>query len=178
MSARAEYQAAYYRRNREAIRARQRETRDAQSARERSAAWRAANPERAAAGTAAWHAAHPESRARSTRRWREANRQAVALAAHARRARIRGTRVADFTFDRVSSRRAFLGEKCWMCGGASQLQWDHVKPLAKGGAHMLANLRLACSRCNNVKSDRWLGVGRLRELKSIVLARSQGGVGR
>jgi len=65
-----------------------------------------------------------------------------------------------------------------MCGGASQLQWDHVKPLAKGGAHMLANLRLACSRCNNVKSDRWLGVGRLRELKSIVLARSQGGVGR
>ena len=50
--------------------------------------------------------------------------------------------------------------------------------LCKGGAHMLANLRLACSRCNNVKSDRWLGVGRLRELKSIVLARSQGGVGR
>jgi 5-methylcytosine-specific restriction endonuclease McrA len=41
-----------------------------------------------------------------------------------------------------------------MCG-AEAVEWDHVKPLAKGGAHILANLRPACLSCNRSKRDRW-----------------------
>ncbi len=41
-----------------------------------------------------------------------------------------------------------------MCGGPFE-EVDHVKPIAKGGWHALANLRPACFRCNNQKSDKW-----------------------
>lgn len=34
---------------------------------------------------------------------------------------------------------------------------DHVRPLAKGGAHTYANIRTACFMCNALKSDRWEG---------------------
>ncbi|MGX7727586.1 HNH endonuclease [Rhodococcus sp. 5G237] len=32
---------------------------------------------------------------------------------------------------------------------------DHVKPINKGGPHMLANLRPACGPCNSRKRDQW-----------------------
>lgn len=46
----------------------------------------------------------------------------------------------------------FVG--CWLCGGHAD-QVDHVKPISKGGAHMLANLRPICGRCNNAKGQKW-----------------------
>lgn len=46
------------------------------------------------------------------------------------------------------------GNLCWICGGPGE-QIDHVKPLSKGGAHCLANLRPACFRCNNKKRAMW-----------------------
>jgi 5-methylcytosine-specific restriction endonuclease McrA len=43
---------------------------------------------------------------------------------------------------------------CWMCGGDADTV-DHVKPLSKGGAHILANLRSACQSCNSSKGATW-----------------------
>lgn len=43
---------------------------------------------------------------------------------------------------------------CWVCGGPKD-QVDHVKPLAAGGAHLLANLRPICAPCNRRKSAQW-----------------------
>lgn len=34
---------------------------------------------------------------------------------------------------------------------------DHVKPLAKGGPHILANIRPACVSCNSRKHATWAG---------------------
>lgn len=43
---------------------------------------------------------------------------------------------------------------CWVCGGEAT-QVDHVKPIAAGGAHILANLRPICGQCNQRKKDKW-----------------------
>ena len=36
-----------------------------------------------------------------------------------------------------------------------QLRLEHVKPLNKGGAHLLCNLRPACGDCNRFKLQKW-----------------------
>jgi 5-methylcytosine-specific restriction endonuclease McrA len=54
----------------------------------------------------------------------------------------------------LAARWDFYGGRCWMCGGEA-VEWDHVKPLSKGGAHCLANLRPACVPCNRRKSASW-----------------------
>ncbi len=46
------------------------------------------------------------------------------------------------------------GDRCLKCGATADLQWDHIEPLAKGGAHSLANLQRLCGRCNNQKHTR------------------------
>lgn len=71
-----------------------------------------------------------------------------------RRARILESNIAPFTTAQLTERMAYFGFKCWMCGGPYESA-DHVKPLSKGGSHMLANLRPACRSCNSSKSAKW-----------------------
>jgi len=63
------------------VRARESKKREYQRKREiilaRGRAWRAANPEKAAAATAAWNAANPERHRDNTARWYEANREQI-----------------------------------------------------------------------------------------------------
>jgi 5-methylcytosine-specific restriction endonuclease McrA len=33
------------------------------------------------------------------------------------------------------------------------VQWDHVHPLSKGGAHAISNLRPSCVHCNSRKGS-------------------------
>lgn len=58
------------------------------------------------------------------------------------------------TAESIRQRMAYFGNRCWICGGPFE-QVDHVKPLSKGGAHCLANLRPSCASCNNRKRARW-----------------------
>lgn len=71
----------------------------------------------------------------------------------ARKARQRGSTMVRFTPQQLVQRLSMFAG-CWMCGGQPETI-DHVKPLAKGGPHLLANLRPACLACNSRKSDRW-----------------------
>ncbi len=68
----------------------------------------------------------------------------------------------------VSSRLRFLvmqrdNFKCRMCGSSPahnpevKLEIDHIKPWAKGGETIPANLQTLCSICNNGKADIELG---------------------
>jgi hypothetical protein len=42
---------------------------------------------------------------------------------------------------------------CCECGGTFDLQYDHILPVALGGATTLENLQLLCGDCNRAKSD-------------------------
>lgn len=125
-------------------RARAQYERDREAGKRRAREWAKANPARRleirqASFRKAW-AANPE-------RFREAWRK--------RQAAIRrGCAVYPFTTEQLAAKVGYWGSRCWVCSGP----WDsidHVKPLAKLGPHMLANLRPICTPCNTRKRDRW-----------------------
>jgi 5-methylcytosine-specific restriction endonuclease McrA len=70
------------------------------------------------------------------------------------KARKRAAFTLPFSRDQLGARIAYYGWRCWLCGSTWQ-QVDHVKPLARGGSHILANLRPICSRCNQSKKAAW-----------------------
>jgi hypothetical protein len=45
------------------------------------------------------------------------------------------------------------GGRCVECGATFDLQYDHVLPVALGGATTVENLQLLCADCNRRKSD-------------------------
>jgi 5-methylcytosine-specific restriction endonuclease McrA len=66
-----------------------------------------------------------------------------------RRARLRGARVAGAPV--TAAALALLWEEqggCAYCGATAGRHLDHMTPLARGGAHSLANLQWLCGPCN------------------------------
>jgi 5-methylcytosine-specific restriction endonuclease McrA len=102
------------------------------------------------------HLQNPEKKRRAALDWQRANPELAAERNHRYRARKLLAALGDITLELLTGKLAYWGGRCWMCGG-EPTGWDHVKPLAKGGAHVLANLRPACRRCNSSKKDRWDG---------------------
>lgn len=101
---------------------------------------------------------HPDTTSRLWRkRWKERYPEKVKelarIRANRRSARLRGAG-GNTTPEQLRARVEFYGGLCWMCGKVAT-EIDHVKPVAKGGAHMPCNLRPACSKCNRGKSDTW-----------------------
>jgi hypothetical protein len=45
------------------------------------------------------------------------------------------------------------GDKCLECGSCEDLQFDHIIPVALGGATRPENLQILCGDCNRSKSD-------------------------
>lgn len=86
--------------------------------------------------------------------WQQRNPDLVRLRGGRYRARKFAATIGEVTPELLAAKLAYWGWACHLCGG-DPTDWDHVKPLAKGGAHMLANLRPACDPCNSRKRDRW-----------------------
>lgn len=84
-------------------------------------------------------------------------RQLKRIRAHQRRVCETPEGALRITPQQVAARMQFWGNRCWMCHGPFE-HIDHVKPISKGGPHMLANLRPACQACNQSKSAHWEGV--------------------
>jgi len=103
---------------------------------------------------------NPDAARENERRWATANPDKVRVKGHRQRARKKEATVVPVTVEQVVAKLSMWGNRCWMCGGAFD-SVDHVKPLAKGGAHVLANLRPACRSCNAKKNARWYGVAEL-----------------
>jgi 5-methylcytosine-specific restriction endonuclease McrA len=105
----------------------------------------------------------PEAQRDRKRRHRAQNPAVARAWEHRRRARVLGLTVGSFTPDELAAKFAYWGGRCYICGG-SWSEVEHVKPLAKGGAHMLANLRPVCGPCNKRKWIHWYGVAGLARL--------------
>ena len=43
------------------------------------------------------------------------------------------------------------GGRCVRCGATAELQYDHIIPLARGGADSAENLQLLCASCDRAK---------------------------
>jgi 5-methylcytosine-specific restriction endonuclease McrA len=73
----------------------------------------------------------------------------------------RRARIAGVTTEPVDRNAIIKRDKvtCYLCN--TKLKWrevtlDHVIPLARGGSHTAANLRVACGPCNFSKQHRLL----------------------
>lgn len=83
------------------------------------------------------------------------NRKAYVERAKARHLKVKGVTVVPFTVEQLEARMAYFGNVCWICQEAPFEHVDHVKPISKGGLHVLANLRPACELCNLRKRNQW-----------------------
>lgn len=68
--------------------------------------------------------------------------------------RFSGDEMVPFSFDDLMGKFSMYGFKCWICGEPFE-EKDHVKPVSKGGPHMLSNIKPACRRCNKAKFGKW-----------------------
>lgn len=140
-----EYQRRYYELNKEKIVAQalqwQRENKERVNA--KNAAWRDRNPGKQEAATAQWRANNPERAAANA--FQKGQR---------RRLRMLDVATVAFSQEQLVQKWDYWGGKCWACGSPATAT-DHVKPIAKGGAHMLCNLRPICKSCNSAKAARW-----------------------
>lgn len=72
------------------------------------------------------------------------------------RARMAGATVEPVNYAEVIRRN---GNVCYLCGTTLEpkaITVDHVVPLARGGKHSYANLRVACMPCNRSKCAKML----------------------
>lgn len=152
-----------------------------QEIRERSRAWRIANPDRANARSSAWAKANPERRRlhmqkhRNSPQGREAQARYIANRDPARRRvvaaryyakhrdeyaayrRTRRARVRNAAGSHTASDIVAIGTaqrwRCAACGGDIRRAYevDHIVPLALGGSDEKGNLQLLCRRCNRSK---------------------------
>lgn len=102
---------------------------------------------------------------------RRAARQADPYTARERNRRQKALRrslvVVPISAASLAAKVSYWGDRCWMCHGpASSL--DHVKPISRGGLHLLSNMRPACVSCNSRKNARWYGVHDLDRFRITV----------
>lgn len=112
-----------------------------------------------------WELAHPEKVREHARKMNE-SRKAIKLQwqkdhpeisrekERRRRAKKQSVLTIRFTQEQLNSRLSMFGNKCWICGADAE-SVDHVKPIAAGGGHLLANIRPACGKCNSGKGAKW-----------------------
>ena len=107
-----------------------------------------AHPGLAAARTAAWKAANPE-------RFRENVRRNDAKNKSRRKARVMAGWVEPVNRNEVF--RRWKG-RCGICGelvDPDSFATDHIRPLSAGGEHSYANVQLAHAICNQRKGKTW-----------------------
>ncbi len=145
----------WYEANREKARASNRRWREdnLDQARANSRRWNAENPERVKDKSRRWREENPGKQAAAARRWAKANLGRVAQTEARRRARKRNALTIAFTQDELDARMSMFGLRCWMCRGPFE-HVDHVIALARGGPHVLSNLRPACQSCNTAKGSK------------------------
>lgn len=136
--------------------------RNAESNRARAAAWQKANPERYKENMRRSHQKNKHERVVKAAMWKAAHpekRKASAIDyTHRRRARMAGGDIEGCSA-LIARWKGQIRFSCLLCGGRfltkGFMHVDHIRPLAKGGAHVPENLQRLCKGCNLSKSDNY-----------------------
>lgn len=113
-----------------------------------------ANREAVIAANARYAASNRDKVNAKSRKWRREHKDQVRMLTTRRRAIQKEAYTVLFTAEELALRWEYYGNKCWICR-TDAVATDHVKPLTKGGAHMLCNLRPVCKTCNSRKGNKW-----------------------
>ena len=97
---------------------------------------------------------HPDKVQANKKRWIAENYEHYRNYFKVRDGRFSGDEMVPFSFDDLMGKFSMYGFKCWICGEPFE-EKDHVKPVSKGGPHMLSNIKPACRRCNKSKFGKW-----------------------
>jgi 5-methylcytosine-specific restriction endonuclease McrA len=120
--------------------------------------WRDQNPEKQALANRSWRERNPVAVKSARDSWRQRNpdywKPRYAEMGRRRRALLKGASISSFAPSALEARLSMY-PRCWICKIAEPTHVDHVEPLSKGGAHILANLRPACESCNKHKGATW-----------------------
>ena len=149
--------ADYYKRNSEVIKARSAAYRVAHPEESRASvvAWGLANPERKRAGDMAWRVANMDKITPRRAAYHQANKEKSQQGAARRKARKLGNECERVSYVAILAK---WGMVCHICGGEiadrTDLHFDHVIPLARGGAHAERNIRPSHAFCNLSKGAR------------------------
>lgn len=112
------------------------------------------NAERISARTKAYTRKNREKCNTKAAAWAKANKGKRNVISRHYKARRRSTEKAGVTGGMVAAWLAAQDKVCFYCSAPcpDSFHVDHFFPLAKGGAHVLTNLRIACGPCNRRKS--------------------------
>lgn len=161
-------------RERQAAKKRARYWADPKSNNAASKAWREANPEKAKASARryrtenrdarraadrAYYLANAEQIQENARRWKAANADRTRELSRLQARRRRMRRMGLPTFDVIDKDlRRLLAGPCMVPGCTStDIQIDHVVPIARGGSHGIGNLQPLCGSHNRAKHSRtWM----------------------
>lgn len=116
--------------------------------------YRANNPEKRRESCANWYAKNPTHKTE----WRHKN--PFTYREHNKRSKLnrkKRTGFAVVSYDIILERDGF---RCHICGGEvdpTQLHFDHIVPLARGGAHSEENISVSHATCNLRKGTKLIG---------------------
>lgn len=100
------------------------------------------------ANAAAYAQQHPDRVLHYKNKWDRANRVKRREIKHRRRAREYTTRVGKVDYAAIWERDHGICHICQAPVNPADLHYDHIVPLAKGGAHIAENIAVSHARCN------------------------------
>lgn len=128
-----------------------------------SAQWQRDNPDKVAARNRRWTKANWDQVLEIQRRNYAANRERLIAKVQRRHGLTRSSAGADLITIKALIERD--GPHCYICrievkrgarySAPDKAQQDHIVPLSRGGTHTWGNVRVACRRCNILKSDKF-----------------------
>lgn len=101
-----------------------------------------------------FHSRHPEKRLQYNRKYQSANLDKKVVKEARRRARLAAV-VNDLTVEQWQERLTKFNGYCAYClKPIDKPVMEHMKPIAKGGAHTISNVIPSCVHCNSRKGDK------------------------
>ena len=131
----------------------------------RNKAYYQAHREKVKASSKAYYLAHPEKQKAWGKAYRLAHPAEEKMRTLKRRAHKRGAAVGPVDLGFVQVRDRMICQVCHKKVKPSELSYDHIVPLSKGGPHITSNLQVAHRRCNLARGTRGPAQMRLKESK-------------